>query len=700
MSNSFRIALSAVFMSLVLADPLLAQTRGMTSEDYFAFETLGDPHFSPDGSTIAFVVTTVDQKQNRRRSAIWSVPTDGSREPIVLTTAPQSSNSPRWSADGKTIAFLSARAAPGDAAGETPRTQVWLLPLGGGEPRRITNLPNGVSTFQWSPDSRRLVLVSRIGPSDTAKSPSDVRHYAHANYKFNDSGWFDDKRTHLWVTDVASGRSSQITSGDDWNDSDPQWSPDGARIAFVSDRTGKAFDGGHNTDVWVIAADGGPLTKISDHPTGDNSPRWSPDGQTIAFLSAVPEKSHPKIWLADVRLALSSSGGAISRLAADGVDLIPGALRWSADGRALYFESGFKGTSQLFRVDLSARKATAVTTGDRTVHLVDVNERTGHLAYGVNDPTHLDDLYVADLSGRNERQLTHLNAALWKKVELSPVERVAFKGADGWDVDGFFMKPVGWVAGKTYPMILTIHGGPAGQFGFDWYHEFQVYASHGWAVFFTNPRGSTGYGEKFERGIELNWGGKDYIDVMNGVDAALAKYPWIDKERLGVTGGSYGGYLTNWIVSHTNRFKAAVTLRSISNFVSDDGTRDGAYGHADDFTGDIFEKHDLYWNASPLKYVQNVKTPTLVLHSDNDFRVPIEQGEQWFRALQHFGVPSEIVFFPRENHNLTRTGEPRHLVESINWQVYWFERYINGNASARPPDAPERTSTATSQDRP
>ena len=410
-------------------------------------------------------------------------------------------------------------------------------------------------------------MVGRSGPSDTAKSPSDVRHYAHANYKFNDSGWFDDKRTHLWVAEVASGRAAQLTSGDDWNDSDPQWSPDSRKIAFVSDRTGKAFDMGHNTDVWVIDAAGGALTKISDHTSGDNSPRWSPDGQTIAFLSSVPEKSHPKIWLAP------SSGGAPSRLAAEGVDLIPGGLRWAENGKALYFETGFKGTNQLFRVDLAARKAAAVSSGDRTVHLVDLNEKTNRLAYAVNDPTHLDDLYVADLHGGSEKQLTHLNAALWKQLQLSPVERVAFKGADGWDVDGFFMKPIGWEAGKKYPMILTIHGGPAGQFGFDWYHEFQVYAAHGWAVFFTNPRGSTGYGEKFERGIELNWGGKDYIDVMNGVDAALAKYPWIDKDRLGVTGGSYGGYLTNWIVSHTNRFKAAVTLRSISNFVSDDGTQ-------------------------------------------------------------------------------------------------------------------------------
>jgi dipeptidyl aminopeptidase/acylaminoacyl peptidase len=685
------IAVTCLAATALVPRDVEGQTRPVTAEDYYAFDTVADPHFSPDGSTIAFVITSVDQKQNRRRSAIWSVPTDGSRPPMALTTAPQSSNSPRWSPDGKTIAFLSARPVPGEAG--DPKTQVWLLPLGGGEPRRLTSLLNGVSSFLWSPDGSKIVVVSRTGPSDTAKSPSDVRHYAHANYKFNDTGWFDDKKTHLWVVDAAAGRALQITSGEDWNDSDPQWSPDGKRIAFVSNRTGRAFDEDRNTDVFVIDAAGGALTKISDHAEGDTSPRWSPDGQTIAFLSAVPEKSHPRIWLAP------SNGNTASKTAADNVDLIPTQLRWAEGGKALYFETGYKGTSQFFRVDLASRRAAPITTGDRTVHFVDVNERTGKLVFAINDPTHLDDLFVSDLTGRNEHQITHVNDALMKQLALVAVERVPYKGADGWDVDGFFMKPVGWVAGRKYPMVLSIHGGPAGQYGFDWYHEFQVYASHGWAVFFTNPRGSTGYGEKFERGIELNWGGKDYSDVMNGVDAILAKYAWIDRDRLGVTGGSYGGFMTNWIVGHTTRFKAAVTLRSISNFVSDDGTRDGMYGHADDFGGDIFEKFDLYWDRSPLKYVKNVKTPTLVLHSDNDYRVPIEQGEQWFRALRHYGVPSEIVFFPRENHNLTRTGEPKHLVESLNWQVYWFEKYLDGNAAAQPPDAPARATATTNQDR-
>lgn len=672
--------------ALVLAAPCLsfAQTRGVTAEDYYAFESLADPRFSPDGATIAYVVTTIDEKENRRRSAIWAVPVDQSQAPRPLTSASVSSNAPRWSPDGSTLAFLTARPVPGETTSGQPKTQIWLLPLRGGEPARLTNLPNGVSSFQWSPNGARLVVVSRSGPGDGAKSPSDVRHYTHANYKFNDSGWFDDTRAHLWVVDAKNGRATQLTSGDEWNDSDPQWSPDGRRIAFVSDRTGNAFDEGQNTDVWVIDADGGPLTKISDHEEGDNSPRWSPDGQTIAFTSSVPDTAHPKIWLA------ASAGGGASRLAADGLDLIPSALRWAEKGRALYFETGVRGTSQLYRVDLAARRASPVTSGDRTVRFVDISETTSRLAYAVNDPTRLDDLYVADLNGRNERRLTTLNAALWKQLSLVPVERVPYKGADGWDVEGFFMKPAGWQQGRSYPMVLSIHGGPAGQYGFDWYHELQVYASRGWAVFFTNPRGSTGYGERFERGIALNWGGNDYVDVMNGVDAILAKYPWIDRERLGVTGGSYGGFLTNWIVGHTNRFKAAVTLRSISNFVSDDGTRDGAYGHKDDFGGDIFQNTDFYWERSPLKYAANVRTPTLVLHSDNDFRVPIEQGEQWFRALRHFGVTSEVVFFPRENHNLTRTGEPKHLVESLSWQVYWFDRFLNGNQRAVPPDRPSQ----------
>lgn len=683
-------------VAFVGASMSMAQSpRGVTPEDYFAFEFASDPNVSPDGKLVAYVVTKIDRAQNRRNSSIWMAATDGSRAPWQFTTSPQTSNSPRWSSDGKSIAFLSSRpdASTQPAASaptEQPRNQIYILSMDGGEARRITNLKNGVSSFRWSPDGTRFVVVSRIGPSDNradsrtvdAKDRSDVRHYKNSSYKFNDTGWFDDRRTHLWVVDAKSGNAKQITEGNDWNDNDPQWSPDGKRIAFVSNRTGKEYDENRNSDVWVINADGAAaLTKVSDHDEADNQPRWSPDGKWLAFTGEIHDRDHPKIFLAP------SNGGAASTLAANGLDVIPGQLEFSEDGKSIYFETGVKGENHLFRVDVPMKSVTQVTTGPRAVRNVDFDFRGGKMVYLANDFRHLDDLYVADLNGKNERKLTNLNEALWKQLNLADVERFTYKSADDWDVDGFFVKPIGWQEGKKYPLVLSIHGGPAGQYGVDWYHEFQVYAAKGYAVLFTNPRGSTGYGQKFERGIVGEWGGKDYVDIMNGLDAALKKYSWIDQDRMGVTGGSYGGYMTNWIVSHTDRFKAAVTLRSLSNFISDDGTRDGAYGHSPDFNGDIFQKFDLYWDRSPLKYASKVKTPTLILHSDNDYRVPIEQGEQWFRALKHYGVTTEIVFFPRENHNLTRTGEPKHLVESLNWQLYWFDRFLNGNEKAIPPDA-------------
>ncbi|MEP6491185.1 MAG: S9 family peptidase [bacterium] len=664
----------------VAAQSLLAQApagkRGITAEDYFGFELAADPHVSPDGSQVVYTVSRVDRAQNRRIPSLWIAPTDGSRPARVLIDESWAPSAPRWASNGSTVGFISAHAP-------AARAQLWTVASTGGTPRRVTGIGNGVSSCVWSDDGKRAACLVRTGPSDAwpaGKERSDVRHYTQSSYKFNDTGWFDDRRSHIWVVDVGSGQAKQITTGDAWNDTDPQWSPDGGKIAFVSDRSGHEFDdAGRNPDVWIIAADGGTPLRLSTAPGPDNSPRWSPDGKSIAFISSPGEEQPQQIMVA------SSAGGAAT-MVVPGFDLLPTDLQWGDNGRGLYFDTGVKGENQVFRIDVAAHRMSQVTTGARAARSVSIAPNGHTMVYLANDFTHLDDVYAANADGAQEKKLSNHNAALWAQLSLPTVERMTFKGADGWDVDGFFVKPLGWQAGKKYPMVLSVHGGPAGQYGVDWFHEFQVYAARGWAVFFTNPRGSTGYGRTFQRGIENEWGGKDYIDVMNGVNAAIAANPWVDTTKLGVTGGSYGGYMTNWIVGHTSRFKAAVTLRSISNFVSDDGTRDGAYGHKDDFGGDIFKKMDLYWDRSPLKYVQNVTTPILILHSDNDFRVPIEQGEQWFRALKHFGKTAEIVFFPRENHNLTRTGEPKHIVESMNWQLYWFDKYLGGVADAVAPD--------------
>ena len=675
-----------VFLLPVIAGAQQAPKRGITPEDYFRFEVASDPRVSPDGSHVVYVVSRVDRAQNRRIPAIWITSTDGSAPAKILVDESWSPTSPRWLPDGKSVSFVSAR-SPDDtgtvAARRTnaARAQLWVMTPGSAAPRRVSSLKDGVSNCTWSPDGVLAACLSRTGPSDRwpeGKERSDVRHYSRIAYKFNDSGWYDDRRSHIWIIDTRSGPARQLTEGDEWNDTDPQWSPDGTRIAFVSNRTGHEYDLDRNADVWVIGASGGPLTRISTADGPDNSPRWSPDGRSIAFLSAAQEEDPVQLMVAP------ATGGPAIDIAPD-LDLLPSDLQW-VDRDRLYFGSITRGETQLFRVDPATKRISQMTSGPRAVRSVNVAANGRTMVYLVNDFTHMDDVYAAQVPWAQERKLTSLNAPLWSQLSLAAVERLSFKSADGLDVDGFLVKPVGFQPGKKYPLILSIHGGPAGQYGVDWSHEFQVYAAKGWGVLFTNPRGSTGYGRKFQRGIVDEWGGKDYVDVMTGVQTALARNPWIDSTRLGVTGGSYGGFMTNWIVGHTNLFKGAVTLRSISNFISDDGTRDGAYGHRNDFGGDIFERMDFYWERSPLKYVQNVTTPILILHSDNDYRVPIEQGEQWFRALKHFNKTAEIVFFPRENHNLTRSGEPKHIVESLNWQLYWFDKYVEGKQDVVPPN--------------
>jgi len=661
-----------ILPALLLAAPLFA-AQGITAEDYLAFHFLSDSAISPDGRHVAYTLTTIDAAANKRVSSLWIVPANGSAEPHQISAEGVSSNSPHWSPDGTQLAFLSTRSGG--------PSQIFILPLEGGEARQISHFKNGAGVFEWSPDGKRFVALTRTGPSDAVSTrKSDVRHYKTIAYKFNDTGWYDDKRSHLWIVDINGGEH-QLTSGDDWNDTDPHWSPDGKRIAFVSNRTGREYEQDFNQDVWTISAEGGPLQKISDHAFEDTAPRWSPDGQRIVFLGKTQRRQFAKLFVAP------SDGSAPSKPVSPELDLIPTDLHWGVGDNEVRFATGTHGQTQIFKLDLATGKPTQVTQGEAAFHAFDINAKANEMTWLSSTFEKPDDLFISSLDGKDIRQLSHVNAKLWSDREPAHVERANYKSTDGLAIEGFLVKPLGWQPGKKYPLIVSIHGGPAGQYGVDWYHEFQVYAAKGWGVFFCNPRGSTGYGEKFERGIQNNWGQMDYQDIMAGLDYVLKQNSWIDEQKLGVTGGSYGGFMTNWILGHTNRFKAAVTLRGISNFISDDGTRDGAYGHEEDFKGFLFDDFEQYWDASPLKYAKNVKTPTLILHSDNDFRVPIEQGEQWFRALKHYGVDAEIVFFPRENHNLTRTGEPKHLVESLKWQCYWFERFLDGNAGAKPPDS-------------
>ena len=520
--------LVATFSSSVFAQ-LPSGKRGITAEDYLQFELVSDPRVSPDGSQVVYVVSRVDRAQNRRIPSVWIAPTDGSRPARVLLDETWSPSAPRWSPDGSAIAFVSSRAA-GDTAAwaralPARSAQLWVVTTSPGSPRRVTTVANGVSNCVWSPDAKHSVCLSRTGPSDAwpaGKERSDVRHYTQSSYKFNDNGWFDDRRSHLWNVDMSTGAAKQISTGDAWNDTDPQWSPDGTKIAFVSDRSGHEFDDdGRNPDVWVIPADGGTLTRVSTASGPDNSPRWSPDGKSIAFVSSAGDEQPQQIMIAP-------AAGGIATQAVTDFDLLPTDLQWAEGGRALLFSTGVKGENQVFRIDVASRRMAQLSKGARAVRSVNASANGRMLVYLANDFAHLDDVYASAADGTNERKVSNHNAALWSQLALAPVERMTYKGADGWDVDGFLVKPLGWQAGKKYPFVLSIHGGPAGQYGVDWFHEFQVYAARGWAVFFTNPRGSTGYGRKFQRGIVNEWGGKDYVDIMNGVNAAIAANPWID----------------------------------------------------------------------------------------------------------------------------------------------------------------------------
>lgn len=684
----------------------LARLRGLAPEDYYSFEFFSDPRLSPDGSRVAYVVTTSDPHSGRSRSSIWIVRTDGAGGPREATPGPWSSATPKWSPDGQILAFLSARpvSSAAVAARANPR-QVYLLPLSGGEARRLTDLTNGVTSVAWSLDGSRLAVTGRSGPSDADRSQGQSRvgrHIKRVVYKTpGPVKWLDDRRSHIWVVDVSTGDARQVTDGD-WDEHDPQWSPDGSRIAFVSDRTGLSYDARGQNDVYVVSLVTGVVTKVSNHNRTKHpripgpsvsDPRWSPDGKRIAYFAAADYESFHSVWLAGVQ------GDAPPVQIRQDLDTRPSNLQWDDRGWSVYFEANVRGERHLFRADTSTGEVGSVTSGPRTIFDADVGPAAGKIVYMARDFTHINDLYVAKLSGASERRLAGPTARLWQDVRLADVEHIRFKGAGNLDIDGFFVKPLWWKRGTRYPLILVINSGGR-MWGKDWEHEFQVYAARGWAVLYTNPRGSTGYGHKFQRAIKGDRAGpaggisraeKPSIDVTNGIEAVFKKYPWIDPARVGVTGLSYGGFLTSWLVSHTSLFNAAVAVNAPINHVSQDGTRFRPFPRFADFGGTLWEAYDTYWNSAPLKYAQNVRTPTLILQSEHDFMVPLEQGEQWFRALKYFDVTTEMVVFPGATHfglnsyAPTLGREPRTVVEALNWRIYWFDRFLNENQSAKPP---------------
>lgn len=668
--------------------------RTITIDDLLALKWIGDPQLSPDGTRIVYVLTVADREANTYRSHLWMVPVDGG-ESRQFTWGDHRDSNPRWAPDGRSIAFLSDRGAPAEPGARTPK-QLFIIPADGGEARLLVGGTYAPADPAWSPDGSALAFV---GKPDAPKPDSDVKVITRIRYKFDGEGFWDGRFKHIFTVPVAGGPSRQLSSGD-FDHLDPAWSPDGREIACAANRTPDG-DFENVADIWVVDAVSGTMRQLTVSKGPVTTPTWSPDGRWIAYLghdNAAMSATNTGLWVVP-----ASGGPATNLTAAYDRSLVHhiitdmrahpkvGGPRWSADGRRIFFLAADGATNQLGMIDAAGGPVTVLTSGRLEIfgYAIDRTETTAVIA--ASDPTDPGDLWQLrrDAEGRfvDVRRLTAVNDELLSAVEVSLPERFEYEGADGWPVEGWVMRPAGFREGERYPTILQIHGGPHGAYGEAFFHEFQVLAAEGFALVFTNPRGSQGYGQRFTSATHHDWGGKDFEDIMRGLETALARYPFLDAERLGVAGGSYGGFMTNWVIGHTDRFKAAVTMRSISNHLSQWGTSDLAFMKGFwEFPGDPWENPTWYWDHSPLAYVEKITTPLLILHSDNDLRCPIPEGEQLFAALKKLRREVTFVRFPGESHDLSRNGKPQHRLERLRWIVRWMVDHLRTPQSAVAPE--------------
>ncbi len=651
----------------------------LTSTDLYEFRFLTDAQISPDGARVAYAVKVVNDARDGYRGAIWLVPFDESESASQITSGVGQDSSPRWSPDGRNLAFLSDRGEPAKGKKRAPRN-VFVQSLDGGEARQLTSFADDCSDLVWSPDGSRVAFVVR-DPKERDE-PETIRVYDRARYKSDEGGLFDGRRKHVWVVAVDGSAPRPLTAGD-WDDGQPEFSPDGSELAFVSNRT-EQRDLNTVADIHVTTL-AGTVRRVTDGRGSYGNPSWSPDGDTITcygvaeaigsaarnvHLWAYPAAGGPgRDLLADWDRTVGSA--VISDIRGQAQTLPPA---WTDDGRILFLGSD-QGTANAYSCAKRGGDVRAETLGAHQVVSWSLDRARRRFAAVVATATDPGDVGVAERGGPI-RKVSCLNDDLLGARYVAAPERVEFSGADGWQIEGWLLRPRGFDPAKRWPLVLEIHGGPHTAYGYSFFHEFQVLAGRGYAVLFTNPRGSHAYGERFVEACVGDWGGKDYVDLMAGVDHARS-LGWIDEDRIYVTGGSYGGFMTNWIVGHTDRFRAAVTQRSISNNISAFGTSDIGWHFWEHEMGDATPWRDQQKlvERSPLTYVTNVKTPLLILHAERDLRCPIEQAEQLFTALKVLGKEAVFVRYPEDNHDLTRGGQPRHRVDHCERIANWFDAH-------------------------
>ncbi len=648
--------------------------RAITTDDFFKMKTVENPQISPDGKWIAYTVSEMDLKEDKTETRIWMVLAGGG-EAIPMTAKGYSADSPRWSPDGKYLSFLASRGK--DKDGDEEKAQVWTLNRLGGEAQQITKVKQGVSGYEWSPDGKRLVLLlSDPKPEELTDDKEDDKKAKpfvvdRLQFKQDTVGYLDRFRTHLFVLPVGDEKAEpvQITSGD-FEDAQPAWSPDGRSIAFVSNRSDNP-DGSPNTDIWIVAADntdkGQTLLQVTTNPREDSSPAWSPDGQTLAYITVTaPLKV---MWYATNHLATVSAKGGAPTVLTTAFDRNAIKPKFAADGKSVWFMLEDSGEQNLASINLATRALNRAITGDSIV--LDYAVQGNLIAPLISNPVLPNEIF--SFSNNQLKQVTFTNQKLLDELNLSRVENIQFKSKDGTEIEGFIYKPIGYNPSMKYPTILRNHGGPVSQFDFSFDFDSQLYAANGYLVIQTNPRGSSGYGQAFSYALFADWGNLDFQDVMAGVDFAIAK-GYADPDRLGVGGWSYGGILTNYVITQTTRFKGAVSGASEALYRAN-------YGHDhyqmwwENELGLPWQNPEAWERLSPFNKVEKITTPTLWIGGSADWNVPILNSEQMYQAMKRLGRETQLVVYPGEAHGLKR---PSFLKDRFERFLGWYDKYVKG----------------------
>jgi dipeptidyl aminopeptidase/acylaminoacyl peptidase len=664
MKHLFATAALTIFLCTSFA--FAQQKRPMTFEDILALKNVSDAQVSPDGNWVAYVVSVVDMKENATNADVWLVSTNGG-ETIQLTRSPKNDNQPRWSPDGKRIAFISAR-------GEKP--QIFLMSPFGGEAEKLSDSKSGVQSFQWSPDGNRIAFVAQQDPTpedDRKQKEKDDAQVVDAGFKF----------AHVWVIDVKSQKASELVKAD-YVASDPQWSPDGRLIAYTTVPTSRANDG-TLSDIWIFDVESGKTRKLISNDGPDNSARWSPDGKQIAYLSRDAKNG----VLGQSKLTIVSAEGGATRDVAPSFIYQPGAPKWSPDGTTIFFSSSVRTTTQYFNVSSNGGEPKQLTNEQGTLSPFTVSSDGSVTVFTKQDVQHPADVYVIKAASKFEFvKLTNHNPQV-NDLSLSSSEVIRWKSKDGMEIEGVVIYPVDYDKSKRYPMVAMIHGGPSGvwtaSFPGSWGNAGHVWAGRGWVCFYPNIRGSSAYGEKFLYANIRDWGGGDYQDIQSGIDSLVTKGV-ADADKLGQIGWSYGGYMTAWTITQTNRFKAAMVGAGLTNMFSMYSTNDLQSVLEGYFGGEPWNDLQSYTRASAMTFIKQVKTPTLIQHGAADTRVPTGQAQELYMGLRKNGVPVQLVFYPREPHGL---GEPRHQLDKMRREYAWFSKYVIGVEIPEPKPSPE-----------